>query len=394
MKKTKSTQGRNPFTKIEKARSEAIKAYIRLHDVESEYNATLGLMPEDMDTDYGRAVMQVAEERMEMTEDLEQTNDAISKYTKLQREGVELTEGQEKEYQELRDHRSEILEVFDMTPDLGSSYGDWAEASEDLKKRDIGRPKQSIEVQLYRARQAYQEAATQLHSSEKRKKQELTDIEAMAKEEMNKPRRPGRPKKDPITVLREKMVSTEERLMGLESGVANKEYQEKLDRAPRNETGKIIGRPPVDPQLKYDDLREDFDATQHQMEFMLREYDNQLADKARLSTFKSRISMLKKFIEVNAENCTAKGLKLVRSRLNDLQNSEIELVNAMSSQVLSSVDTKDAKTENELKQKGEQLNKMLEDARKSRSPEKRDKLIDESEALLNEFGLAGKVVNQ
>lgn len=393
MKKTKGTQGRNPFTKIEKVRSDAIKALIRLREVEAEYNATLGLLPEDLKTDYGRAVMQVADERMEMTEELEQVNEKINEYTQMHRDGLELTDEQESEYQELRDHRSEILEVFEITPDLGTSYADWAAADDELKKRDIGRPKQSIEVQLLRARNAYEEAKAELHALEVKQKRKPSDISNLADEEMSKPRRPGRPKKDPITQMRERLVTLEEKLLALETGVADKEYQEKLAKAPRNDAGRIVGRPPVDPQSKHEGLNDELNTINNQMDFMLRGYDEQVAGRSQLTTIKARIRMINEFIEKNGDECTPEGLRLAKSRLTELQNQEIELVNAMSNQVLSAVDSSDAQTEKELRQKGERMSKILEDARNSRSSEKKDKLLDESEALLSEFGL-GQAVNQ
>jgi hypothetical protein len=393
MKKSKGTQGRNPFTKIEKARSEAVKSAIRLREVESEYNANLGILPDEQETDHGRSVMQVAQERMEMTEELERVNAEINHFTQMQRQGIELSENQESAYQALRDERSEILEVFDITPDLGTTYQDWAEADDEMKKRDIGRPRQNVEVQLLRARRAYAKAETHLHSLEKRKGEPLTDISALASEEMKKSRRPGRPKKDPIALLREKYVNTEAKIIYLESGVADKEFQQKIENAPKNDSGKIIGRPPVNPQNKFESLQSELQETSHQMSFMLGEYDEQLAEKAQLQTLKSRITMIHDFIESHKTECSAKGLKLVKSRLSDLQDHEIELVNTMSSHVLSSVDTSDAETEKDLKEKGEKLNKMLEDARNSRSSQKREQLLDESEALLSEFGMP-KAVNQ
>jgi hypothetical protein len=181
------------------------------------------------DEKHDAELMRVADSRLLLTGKIEKANASIS------------AAENEAEAASLREIRSILISHLNEIPDLGATYAEWDQLSDEDKARNLGRPKLSIEARLLRAREAEAEALKTL-SDIKGEEVRRHDIPSDIIGEVSKETFVGRPQSDAIDLSDTKRRRLLLAIEHIDSGEAAKEIQERLDRAVKSDRGTPRGR--------------------------------------------------------------------------------------------------------------------------------------------------------
>lgn len=234
----KQGRGRPALPMITKAKRWAILSIKNYNEIKSEYDLMLNISPRDKATGRANDVMQAAESRMVVSHEIESLNTLIS--------GMSKSDGSLQELNSLKRKRSAKYNEYNSLPEVGYTFSEWLNAPSSQLKKELGRPKLSIETKLIRA-EAEKNAAllflNSILSDEGKEAVSEENIDSLGDSEHTHVE-VGRPRLDNIGILDRKLKKIQDKIEHITSGKAAAEQEEKLKSAKRSaKTGKILGRP-------------------------------------------------------------------------------------------------------------------------------------------------------
>ena len=264
-------QGKSKLPEVEREFRNASRALLKKQELEEEFDALLSLTEDEKETEYGQAVLEVAEIRMDLAADIKTAIDDLAK-AKSKADKTEKREAQKN-----------LMEEFVALPDLGATFEDWEELVEQGGiKRSVGRPPVPFEVSLLRAR----EDAEQALGKYKRAAKKHGFPESLEDKSLNHPipldqmlelykkatKNMGKSSNDELGVLDAEIRKMEARIEHITSGEAQREREEKLKSAKYSSRGTRLGRPfePLEELLeKYETEKAEMEAKREKLESKL-----------------------------------------------------------------------------------------------------------------------------
>lgn len=158
----KLSKGRAKLSELEKAYRAWYRAYVKLNEVQEEFDATLGLDADEKKTPNGKAILAVAKKRIAVNERLNPVNDEI--YQLVYKK--DKTAAEEQHLAKLKMSRSKMFAELADLPDLGMTQEEWDGLDDEFKSKRLGRPRISVELQLVRAKDAVSEMKSKIEALE------------------------------------------------------------------------------------------------------------------------------------------------------------------------------------------------------------------------------------
>jgi hypothetical protein len=172
---------------------------------------------------------------------------------------------------DLQEKKAAIFEEINKLPDLGYTYAEWNDASDDVKKKRVGRPVVSLEQKIIRARNGADELMTQIAAIQGHPN--MDEVFAMAEDPSVIEKKNGRPPFDTLGKIDYDLKVLRSKIDYIVSGQAEVDIQEKLKTAKYSKDGKRLGRAFQDPAMKLEKLR----ATERKMVRMITRMEEALS---------------------------------------------------------------------------------------------------------------------
>lgn len=225
-KKSSLSQGRPKSTPLEAATRKAVAAKKELMDTEASFEESLSLSKLDAKSARGKEIRRLANKRLKVAKELTEVLDAkkpVRKALKDAKKGAATTRLENK-YEALKDKESELYRELALLPELGVTQHEWDnDYSEEEKKRQLGRPTLTIEIELIRARKNQKETQEKLRALETKNKVDkpvnLRTAALKLSETVAKGRLPGKPRLDELGLLDQQLRNVTRKI----SMVKNKE---------------------------------------------------------------------------------------------------------------------------------------------------------------------------
>lgn len=264
-------QGKAKLPEVEREFRNASRAVLKQQELEEEFDALLSLSEEDKATEYGQAVLEVADIRMDLAGDIKQVIDDLAKAKS------------KAEKSEFREAQKNLMEEFVALPDLGATFEDWEElADQGGIKRSVGRPPVPFEVNLIRSREdasqaleKYQKVSKKAGNPESLEKNGVhhpIPLEEMLQLYKEVTKNMGKSANDELGVLDTEIRKMEARIEHITSGEAQRERDEKLKSAKYSKRGTRLGRPfePLEDLLqKYESEKMEMEEKRERLESKL-----------------------------------------------------------------------------------------------------------------------------
>lgn len=245
-------KGRPALSPVVKAKRRAITAIKAHNEISSEFDIMLGVTPDNENTTHAKSVRKVAESRINVSREIEKINKKISSFdnSKEKKPMVKLLKAQ----------RKVMYDQYNALPDIGFTFGEWKEIPESEKKKNLGRPKLSIELRLIRAEEERVASMNDLNKILLEDGKQIMDEDTLLNttDESEIMIEAGRPKLDRLGFMDRELKRLRIKIDHITSGNAHIEQEEKIERTKRSaKTGKILGRPFEDLDEKLARFREE-----------------------------------------------------------------------------------------------------------------------------------------
>lgn len=260
-------QGKTKLPELENEFRKTARAILKKRELEEEFEALLAISDEAVDSPYQQAILEVADIRMDLAEDIKKVIDQISA-TKSKAEKADLREAQK-----------ELMDEMGALPDLGTTFEDWEEMeAEGGLKKSVGRPPVPFEVNLIRAREDA-EVSFEKYQKMSKKEGNPSSIEdksirhpipenVMIQIYQNVTQNMGKDSRDELGVLDSEIRKLDAKIDHIISGEEEREREEKLSHAKYSSKGTRLGRPfqPIDEMLaKYESERESLETKRNEL---------------------------------------------------------------------------------------------------------------------------------
>lgn len=264
-------QGKTKLPKVEKEFRNASRAVLKKRELEDEFEALLSLSDDEKDTEYGQAILEVADLRMDLAADIKRIIDrSASTSSKAERA-------------ELRSAQKDLMDEFIALPDLGGTFEDLQELGDQGGvKRSVGRPPVPFEVNLLRAREDAEASLKKYHdvsvkegspvSLEDKSLRHPLPLGKMLELYQAVTRNMGKEGRDELGVLDTEIRKLDAKIDHIISGDEEREREEKLKHAKYSRKGTRLGRPfePIDELLaKYEAEKSALEARRDDLESTL-----------------------------------------------------------------------------------------------------------------------------
>ncbi len=249
-------RGRKPLSEFEKAKRRAVKCYSDLVQTEAEFDLMLSVEKPANQSARDKEVLSIARKRIKLSEELNVLLAGL--YHDLRDKTLSKAARADLEVRKAR--RDELFAALKEMPEIGMTQHEWDSLPAQMRSKDIGRPKVSMELRLIRARVALAEAEAELRAIEKAEGLEPVVLKKFIKEAKTMGGDAGRPNGGVITELERKIRLLDDKIRTIETGEAARVAKEGTKRQMVTARGKRRGRPfesPADRLKRYLKAREE-----------------------------------------------------------------------------------------------------------------------------------------
>lgn len=287
-------KGRPPIPEREKAYRRAAEAVTLHTQLQTELKSMIGLSEDEYDTPRGKEIIALANERIQVSRGIEdamtQSNelnttvrtlrDKIKELHSILMDGAvsepEVKSIKEQELalvaelneikaylKELKVFRAEGNAAYNEMPELGFTSAEWDAIPEEEKKKELGRPKLSIEVRIIRAEREKEEALKELNDIEAKEGLPLSTESKLLNEKSSNDgdAENGGPQNDYLMEMDKLFRRLCDEIELIESGEAERQQEDKMKHARRSKQGNLLGRPMEDLDKKLARLRSEAAST-------------------------------------------------------------------------------------------------------------------------------------
>lgn len=197
--------------------------------------------------DREREVLSIFNERMRITQNLENVLDQILAHNRGE---INLSKPV---LSDLKNQKKTIFAQLAALPDIGNTRAEWESMNDAFKKKSVGRPAVSLEQRIIRVNKEFEETIKQIKELDANFSPD--EIVSMSMDSSVVEKKNGRPKHDALGNLDTKLKNIRSKIEYITSGAHQHHVESRLKDSIYSEKGKRLGRSFEDPEVKLQRLR-------------------------------------------------------------------------------------------------------------------------------------------